>query len=216
MINQDRQYSRLDQLCLGFDQALRAISGAAAVTEREYPAGNQVEAVLTVAERKHAAGLMRVNHAGEVCAQALYNAQGLVSRNPDIQKQMQQSAIEEGDHLAWCKTRLQELESHTSYLNPLWYTGSFVLGMTAGLVGDEWSLGFVAETERQVVKHLENHLRILPVQDAKSIKILEQMHSDESHHRDEAVKAGAAVLPAVIKKLMTFTSKIMVKTAYWI
>lgn len=216
MTIKDRQYSRLDQLCLGFDQALRAIHGAPAATERSYPAANESEPVLSAAERKHAAGLMRVNHAGEVCAQALYHGQGLVSRNPDIQQQMQQSAIEEGDHLNWCDTRLKELDSHTSYLNPVWYAGSFMLGMTAGLIGDRWSLGFVAETEYQVVKHLEKHLQLLPPQDHKSIKILEQMHTDESHHRDEAIKAGALDLPAFIKKIMTFTSKAMVKTAYWV
>jgi ubiquinone biosynthesis monooxygenase Coq7 len=216
MTNPDRQYSRLDQLCLGFDQALRALRSATALTERPYPAAAESDAALTARERKQAASLMRVNHTGEVCAQALYHAQGLFSRNPEIQKQMQHSAIEEGDHLNWCNLRLQELQSHTSYLNPLWYTGSFVMGAVAGIIGDKWSLGFVAETETQVVKHLEKHLELLPAQDAKSIKILEQMHTDESHHRDEAIKAGAAVLPDVIKKLMTLTSKIMVKTAYWI
>ena len=213
---QQRRYSLLDQLCLGFDQALRAISDTTKTTGRPYPAQNETESPMTLAERKHSAGLMRVNHAGEVCAQALYHGQGLASRSPEIKKQMQEAADEEGDHLAWCRTRLFELGSHTSYLNPVWYVGSFVLGLSAGVVGDQWSLGFLAETEQQVVKHLEKHLQILGDQDVKSFKILEQMQRDEAEHRDEAIKAGAAELPQFIKTLMRFASKIMVKTAYWV
>lgn len=216
MKNTGRQYSKLDQLCMSLDQALRSIRGGVVSTERANPAKAEPEPDLSATERKHAAGLMRVNHTGEVCAQALYHGQGLVSRNPDIQYQMQHAAIEEADHLAWCGTRLKELDSHASYLNPVWYAGSFMLGVTAGLIGDKWSLGFVAETEYQVVKHLESHLNLLPTQDTKSIKILEQMRSDEAQHRDEAIKAGAANLPDFIKKIMTLASKIMVKTTYWI
>lgn len=211
-----RHYSLLDQLCLGFDQALRALSDTAKTTDRSYPARNEMDTHMSVDQRKHSAGLMRINHAGEVCAQALYHGQGLVSRSNAIKQKMQQAAIEEGDHLAWCRTRLFELGSHTSYLNPLWYAGSFTIGLTAGLVGDKWSLGFLAETEHQVVKHLEGHLKILSNQDHKSYKILQQMQQDEASHRDEAVKAGAAELPPFIKKLMQFTSKVMVKTAYWL
>jgi len=129
---------------------------------------------------------------------------------------MQQSAIEEGDHLAWCKKRLTELGSHTSYLAPLWYAGSFSIGFTAGMIGDKWSLGFLAETENQVVKHLEKHINVLKTKDAKSLDILEQMQKDEAEHRDEAIKAGANKLPEPVQKLMALTSKVMVKTAYWV
>lgn len=215
MTNNKRHYSTIDQLCLRLDQAVRAISGKAQTTERTYPALEEDEADLTQEQRRHAAGLMRVNHSGEVCAQALYHGQGLVSKNKEIQEQMQQAAIEEGDHLAWCGLRLSELDSHPSYLNPVWYMGSFAIGMMAGLVGDKWSLGFVAETEQQVVKHLDKHLHLLPKQDQRSIKILQQMQIDEAQHHADAVEAGAATLPWGIKKLMGFTSKIMVKLAYW-
>ncbi len=216
MIIFKRRYSKLDQFCLSIDQAVRAVSGKAVTTGRKNPALGEVEADMTHAQQRHTAGLMRINHAGEVCAQALYHGQGMVSRDSGIQQQLQQAAIEEGDHLAWCNERLVELGSHTSYLNAFWYVGSFVIGMTAGLVGDKWSLGFVAETEAQVVKHLENHLHLLPDVDQKSMKILQQMQLDEAEHRDEAIKAGAATLPFVIKKMMGFASKVMVRTAYWI
>lgn len=215
MSNQ-RQYSKLDQLCLSLDQALKSIFGRADTTERPYPAANLNESELTHKQREHSAALMRINHAGEVCAQALYHGQGLVSRREDVREKMQHAAIEEGDHLAWCSKRITELGSHTSYLNPLWYVGSFAIGLTAGLVGDKWSLGFLAETENQVVKHLESHLSLLPEEDKKSYQIVQQMQVDEGQHRDDAVQAGAAELPLVIKKLMGFSSKIMVKTAYWL
>lgn len=211
-----RNYSKVDQLCLGLDQALKAIFGNATTTDRKYPGDTVPEPLLTDAERKQAAALMRINHAGEVCAQALYHGQGLVSRRHDVKEKMQHAAIEEGDHLDWCSRRLMELSSRTSYLNPLWYVGSFSIGLTAGLIGDKWSLGFLAETENQVVKHLETHLDLLPEADEKSMAILQQMQHDEAQHRDDARKAGAAELPFFIKKLMTFTSKIMVKTSYWI
>jgi len=210
-----RRYSALDQLCLGFDQALRAIAGHAETTARPYPAKNEQESELTPEQRKHSAALMRINHAGEVCAQALYHSQGLVSRGHAVKEKMRRAAIEEGDHLQWCSSRLAELSSHTSYLNPFWYAGSFAIGLTAGLIGDKWSLGFLAETEQQVVNHLEQHLTLLPAEDKKSLKILQQMHHDEAEHRDDAVHAGAAVLPRWVKKLMRFSSKLMVKTAYW-
>ncbi len=215
-MNTPRHYSKLDEFCIGVDQALRSIFGKAITTERIYPAASEIEPELTAEQRKHAAALMRINHAGEVCAQALYHGQGCGSRNVEIKQQMQQAAIEEGDHLTWCRQRLMELNSHTSYLNPLWYIGSFAIGMTAGFVGDKWSLGFVAETEKQVVQHLENQLHLLPEKDKKSYKILQQMQADEAQHREEAIKAGAAELPSVIKKLMSLISKIMVKTAYWV
>lgn len=213
-MNKNRHYSMIDELCMGFDQAIRSVFGKAVTTGRENPSTGENEPVLTTTQRQHVAGLMRVNHTGEVCAQALYHAQGLSSRNVEVKARMQKAAIEEGDHLAWCSKRLTELGSHTSYLNPFWYVGSFAIGLTAGLIGDKWNLGFVAETEQQVVQHLESHLKLLPAEDQKSYQVLQQMQMDEAAHRDEAVIAGAAELPEFIKKLMQFTSKLMVKTAY--
>ncbi len=213
---QKRHYTLLDKICLGLDQAVRAVSANAKTSDRVYPGKSEREQDITPEERKEAAALMRINHAGEVCAQALYHGQGLVSRRQEVKQKMQQAAIEEGDHLAWCQRRLTELGSHVSYLNPLWYAGAFVIGLTAGLIGDQWSLGFVAETETQVVKHLDNHLQQLPEKDERSYKILSQMREDEAHHRDDAMHYGAATLPASVKKIMELASKIMVKTAYWI
>jgi len=211
-----RKYSPIDQLCMSVDQALRTIAGVAATTERIYPAENTAEPELSIQERKQSAGLMRVNHAGEVSAQALYHGQSLTTRNAVVREYMQKAAIEEGDHLSWCNKRLDELGSHTSYLNPFWYAGSFAIGVSAGLIGDKWSLGFVAETEKQVVKHLKKHLNLLPENDKKSATILQQMQKDEAEHRDAAIQLGAAILPPVIKTIMRFISKLMVKTAFWV
>ena len=215
-MSEKRRYSLLDKICLGVDQALRAVLANPKTSDRAYPGKCDNVIDLTAEQRKHVAGLMRVNHAGEVCAQALYHGQGLVSGHHDVKQKMQQAAMEEGDHLAWCQTRLTELGSHTSYLNPFWYAGSFVIGLTAGLIGDKWSLGFLAETENQVVKHLEKHLQQLPQSDTASYNILSQMQQDEAHHRDDAMHSGAAELPQWIKKIMEFSSKVMVKTAYWV
>ncbi len=215
-MNSKRCYSKVDQICLGVDQALKALFGQATTTGRAYPAENLKEPELTIEQQKHAASLMRINHAGEVSAQALYHGQGLVSRSSTVRENMRHAAVEEGDHLAWCSRRLTELGSHTSYLNPLWYMGSFAIGVTAGLVGDKWSLGFLAETEDQVVKHLDNQLKLLPSQDEKSYKILEQMQHDEAQHQNVAIEHGAAELPWIIKNMMRCTSKIMVKIAYWV
>lgn len=215
-MSQERNYTLFDHICLGFDQALRAVSGKPKTTGRPYPAKSVPETDMTAQQVRYAAGLMRINHAGEVCAQALYHGQGLVSSRRDVKQKMEHAAIEEGDHLAWCSSRLVELNSHKSYLNPLWYAGSFMIGLTAGVIGDKWSLGFLAETEHQVVKHLEKHLDLLPAADQKSRAILSQMQTDEATHRDDAIQAGAAVLPSFIKKLMAFSSKIMVKTTYWV
>lgn len=211
-----RQYSLIDRLCLTVDQALRALSDTSHTTGAANPAKDIEETKLTEQQRKHSAGLMRVNHAGEICAQALYHGQGLVSKDPQIQEKMRSAAIEEGDHLNWCKTRLNELSSHTSYLKPLWYAGSFCIGMTAGMVGDKWSLGFLAETEHQVIKHLAKHREALPVEDLKSLSILKKMEADETKHKDEAIHLGAKELPWVVKCGMNLVSKIMVRTAYWI
>ena|SRR3990167_4264729 len=215
-MNPTRHYTIFDKLCMGVDQALRALTDNALTSGEPYPARAVEEEAMTDVQRKHSAGLMRINHAGEVCAQALYHGQAAASRACDIQEKMQQAALEEGDHLDWCKKRLDELNSHTSYLNPLWYAGSFCIGMAAGMIGDRWSLGFVVETERQVIKHLSGHMLLLPTQDQRSYKILERMERDEAHHRDEAILAGAHELPAYIKSVMALTSKIMVKTAYYL
>jgi len=212
----NRHYTLLDKLCLGIDQAVRALTGNVKTTGHVYPGHHTDEQMLSDDERKQSAALMRINHAGEICAQALYHGQAIVSRTSEMQEKMQQAAIEEGDHLAWCQRRLDELGSHTSYLNPLWYAGSFCIGMAAGMIGDKWSLGFVAETERQVIKHLAGHLYLLPAHDQASYKIIKQMERDEAKHRDEAILAGANELPDIIKSGMAFTSKIMVKTAYWV
>jgi ubiquinone biosynthesis monooxygenase Coq7 len=212
-----RHYSPLDQLCISLDTALRTVSGGAVATSgRAYPAAHTAETDLTPAERKHSAGLMRVNHAGEVSAQALYQGQALVSRNAHIREHLQQAAVEEGDHLRWCQLRLAELESSASLLNPLWYLGAFVIGLSAGAISDECSLGFVAETELQVGKHLEKHLAALPAQDKKSMQILQQMQQDEAQHQTQALASGAINLPDWVKQMMALTSKIMVKTAYWV
>lgn len=215
-MNVNRHYSLLDHMCLGLDQALRAVFDNARTTSRNYPASDMPDPVLTEEYRKRSIGIMRVNHAGEVCAQALYHGQGIVSRSSVVKEKMDQAAIEEGDHLAWCMLRINELEGHASYLNFLWYLGSFSIGFAAGLVGDKWSLGFLAETEDQVVRHIEKHLMLLPEQDKKSYKILEQMRQDEAVHRDDAMKAGASELPGVVKKMMSLVSTVMVKVAYWV
>ena len=213
-MNEPRQYSKLDALCLKVDQALRTLLCEPVHTHRSYPAENIPEAASL--DAKHSAGIMRINHAGEVCAQALYQGQSLFSNNPEIKAKMQQAAVEEGDHLKWCGQRLIELNSHVSYLNPLWYAGSFSIGAIAGMLGDAWSLGFVAETETQVIKHLESQLQLLPVEDLRSYKILQQMQEDEGKHRQDAIYYGAKELPAPVKTVMNFTAKIMVKTSYWI
>jgi len=215
-MNPHRNYTFLDKLCLGVDQAVRALMGTVKISGSDYPGKNIEDSELNDKQRKHAAALMRINHAGEICAQALYHGQGIVSRSSEVQEKMYLAAIEEGDHLTWCQQRLNELGSHSSYLNPVWYAGSFCIGMVAGMVGDKWSLGFVAETERQVITHLKNHLNTLPPEDKRSYIILQKMEADEAKHRDDAVSLGAKNLPWFIQKGMTLTSKIMVKTAYYI
>ena len=206
--------SPIDRLIIEFDTALRSVVGGANAGRptpgSELDKNNSLSAI----ERKHAAGLMRVNHVGEVCAQALYQSQKLVARNPQIQEMLNHSGQEEMDHLAWCETRLQELGSHTSYLNPLWYAGSFAIGLTAGLAGDKWSLGFVAETEKQVENHLESHLERLPKNDQRSRAIVDQMRIDEIEHGQAAKNAGGAALPEPIQKMMQVMSKVMTSTAY--
>ena len=204
----------IDRFIIEFDTALRSVVGGAHARRPTPGSDIQSTALLDVKEREHAAGLMRVNHVGEVCAQALYQSQKLVARNPEIRQMLDHSAQEEMDHLAWCETRLQELGSHTSYLNPIWYAGSFAIGLAAGLAGDKWSLGFVAETEKQVENHLESHLKKLPVEDDRSRAIVDQMRMDEIEHGQAAISAGGAVLPEPIQKLMQAMSKVMTSTAY--
>ena len=204
----------VDRLIIEFDTALRSIAGGANAGRPTPESHSATKHTLDAAERKHAAGLMRVNHVGEVCAQALYQSQKLVARDPQIREMLEHSAQEEMDHLAWCETRLKELDSHTSYLNPFWYAGSFAIGLLAGLAGDKWSLGFVAETEKQVEAHLENHLEKLPLEDQRSRAIVDQMRIDEREHGQAALHAGGATLPEPIQKIMQTVSKVMTTTAY--
>ena len=204
----------IDRFIIEFDTALRSVVGGAHAQRPTPGSGTQSTPVLDAKEREHAAGLMRINHVGEVCAQALYQSQKLVARSPEIRQMLEHSGQEEMDHLAWCETRLQELGSHTSYLNPIWYAGSFAIGLVAGLAGDKWSLGFVAETEKQVENHLESHLEKLPSEDQRSRAIVNQMRIDEIEHGQAALHAGGVALPEPIQKVMQGISKIMTTAAY--
>ena len=202
-----------DRLIIGFDRALRTLTGLAR-SQRTYPAAALPEAVFTPEERRHAAGLMRVNHTGEVCAQALYSAQAMVARDPDIGGRFASAAREEEEHLAWTQARLAELSDRTSLLNPLWYAGSFAIGTLAGLAGDRVNLGFVVETERQVEEHLTVHLDRLPEHDAKSRAIVEVMRDDEVRHAEMAQDAGATDLPPPVRTLMRVAASVMKAVAY--
>ncbi len=208
-----RAYSRLDRLLIDAQNALGTVLGAVAA-ERPNPAGDEPEVVLDEAERRHAAGLMRVNHVGEVCAQALYVGQAAVARDPATRDALLHAAREETDHLAWCAQRLRELDDRPSLLNPLWYAGSYAIGALAGLRGDGWNLGFVAETERQVEAHLDRHLQRLPVADRRSRAILAVMKDDEARHAANAEAGGARTLPPPIPSLMSAASRLMKAVAY--
>ena len=210
-----RHYTGMDKFIHSFDQALRSLVPGTTSAQRVNPSTDN-ETHLTVSDARHVAGLMRVNHSGEVCAQALYHGQALTAKLPHVRQEMQQAAIEEQDHLAWCEDRLKELDSHTSVLNPIWYGLSYGMGAIAGIAGDKYSLGFVAETERQVSQHLQQHLQQLPEHDERSRKILEQMNEDELHHRDTALQAGGVDLPVPVKITMTAISKLMTKTSYYL
>lgn len=204
----------LDLLLQAVDDGLRAVFAPA-------PLGRTVpdlppEAPLDAAARRHAAGLMRVNHAGEVAAQALYHGQALMARNGATREFLLRAAAEEGDHLAWCEQRLGELGSHRSVLNPFWYAGSFAIGAAAAAISDPLSLGFVTETERQVEGHLEEHLQRLPQDDARSRRIVETMQREEAGHASAAQAAGAVELPLLVRSAMKLTSKLMTRTAYWL
>jgi 3-demethoxyubiquinol 3-hydroxylase len=210
-----RRYTLADRLIAPFDQALRTVFGGNS-SARPYPAEGIAETVTQPGERRHTAALMRVNHSGEVAAQALYQGQAAVATSPTTQAALSTAAREETDHLAWCATRIHELGGRTSLLNPVWYAGSFAIGALAGLAGDRTSLGFVAETERQVVEHLEGHLHRLPQTDARTRAIVLQMREDEERHGHNALDAGGAALPAVARALMKATARIMTRTAYWL
>jgi ubiquinone biosynthesis monooxygenase Coq7 len=201
---------------MGLDQALRTVFGRPRVTERANPAEPYAEVDLGEDERRHIGALIRVDHTGEVCAQALYQGQALTARLPEVRESLERSAQEENDHLAWCEQRLEELGARKSLLNPLWYAGSFTMGALAGLVGDKWSLGFVVETERQVEDHLDAHIAQVPGDDQRTRAILEQMKADEIHHADVAHAAGGAELPTPVKLAMKAVSKVMTRGAYWI
>lgn len=210
-----RKLTAIDHgLCL-FDRALRSLTpGTQTLTRPQPKASHHDVPELSSEERKHAAGLMRVNHAGEVCAQALYQGQALTAKLPHVREEMSHAADEEIDHLAWCEQRLDELGSHTSYLNPLWYGLSFTIGASAGLISDKVSLGFVAATEEQVCKHLEEHLSVLPEHDLESRAVVEQMLIDERKHQHAALDAGGYNFPAPVKAAMSIVAKAMTKTSY--
>jgi ubiquinone biosynthesis monooxygenase Coq7 len=205
----------IDRLIIEFDRTLRTLL-ADAQSVRPHPDATLADTPLEEAEKKQSAALMRVNHTGEVCAQALYNGQSLTARNPETIAALRQASREETEHLAWCDKRIGELGGHKSVFNPFFYSGSFALGAIAGALGDKWNLGFLAETERQVGKHLDEHLARLPAKDSKSRAILEQMRIDEAEHAATAVAHGAAELPKPAKAVMQLVSKVMTRTSYYL
>jgi ubiquinone biosynthesis monooxygenase Coq7 len=210
----ERTYSAIDRIITSIDEALRISTGGAPAPQRPNPAGETAAAELDDEQRRHAAGLMRINHAGEVCAQALYAGQAATARDDATRVAMQSAADDEIDHLSWCEDRLRELDSQPSLLNPLWYAGSFAIGAVAGLAGDDWSLGFVKETENQVEAHLQDHLERLPPGDARSEAILDQMKVDEARHAAMAQAAGARELPETVRRAMALTAGFMKALAY--
>ncbi len=204
----------IDGFIIEFDRALRSMVGATPMRRPVPDVSTMSETELSAEEKKHAAGLMRVNHVGEVCAQALYQSQKLHAKSDDLKNKLEHAAIEEEDHLAWCERRLEELDSRPSLLNPVWYAGSFVLGSIAGLAGDKISLGFVAETEKQVERHLDDHLKELPSNDHRSRAIVAQMRADEIAHGQMAIQEGGVELPSAVQKIMKTMAKVMTVTAY--
>ncbi|MEM7283888.1 MAG: 2-polyprenyl-3-methyl-6-methoxy-1,4-benzoquinone monooxygenase [Pseudomonadota bacterium] len=215
-MNQDNRLSLADRVLVEFDKGLRNLTRETSTTSLPLDAATYNDDSLSEADRLRSAQLMRVNHAGEIAAQALYHAQSITARSGTVKRAMSEAADEEVEHLAWCAQRLDELNSHRSLLDPIWYAGSFAIGALAGMAGDRWSLGFVAETERQVVNHLDKHLQKLPTEDRKSRAILEQMKIDEQKHGESASKAGGEPLPPPLVGLMGVVSKIMTRTARWI
>jgi ubiquinone biosynthesis monooxygenase Coq7 len=208
--------SWVDKCIIGFDKSLRTLVPGATQGERASPADSQPETEHDDATRKHIAGLMRINHTGEVCAQALYQGQALTAKLPDVRAEMEHAAAEERDHLMWCEQRLKHLGAHTSVLNPVFYAASFAMGAVAGKLGDRWSLGFVAATEQQVCAHLSAHLEQIPEDDVKTRAILEQMHIDEARHGHAALAAGGTPFPDSVQRAMTAMSKVMTRTTYHI
>jgi len=211
-----RQLSPLDRVLSGIDAALRTAAAAPARYSRPNPAGDLADAALSEAEKAHAAGLMRVNHAGEIAAQGLYQGHAAVARDAGIEADMRRAADEERDHLGWCEERLRELGQSPSKLSPVWYAGAFAIGAASGMLGDKWSLGFIEETERQVSEHLSGHLQRLPEDDARSRAIVARMREEEEVHGANARDAGAAELPPPVRALMRLTARVMTGTAYWI
>jgi ubiquinone biosynthesis monooxygenase Coq7 len=209
-----RRLTLLDKLISEADSVLKTLTSRGAAADRPSPANGHRDTELSPRQRRHVAGLMRVNHTGEICAQALYQGQALTAKLPDVREEMQQAAREEADHLVWCEERLRELGSHTSVLNPVWYGLSFAMGAVAGAIGDKVSLGFVAATEERVCSHLRDHLKQLPDEDRKSQLILQQMLEDEQRHGDQALQAGGASFPRPVKDAMTSVSKLMTRASY--
>jgi 3-demethoxyubiquinol 3-hydroxylase len=205
----------MDALIFGIDKALRAVAGIASAA-RPSPAAGVADGALDASARRHSAGLMRVNHVGEICAQALYDAQSQFAKSDVMKRQFAQAGHDEADHLAWTAQRLQELGSRPSILNPLWYAGAYALGAAAARLGDAPSLGFVVETERQVEAHLDSHLQSLPLEDEKSRAIVRQMRADEIAHGAAAQSMGAADMPVPVRKAMQAMAKIMTTTAYYL
>jgi len=205
----------LDSLIVGFDRALRTVFGPAR-SARELPGGNFPEVDLTSVEKRHVIGLMRVNHCGEICAQALYQGQAITSRDPSIREALHGAADEETEHLAWTERRIVELGGRKSLFNPLWYAGALSMGVVAGVCGDKWSLGFLIETERQVEAHLVGHLRSLPAADVRSLAIVDQMRLDEIKHAETALALGGAELPSPVKLAMQLAARVMTRTAYYL
>ena len=211
---QERQLDFLDRALAGFGNALRTVAAPAGAGSRPNPAANVAAGELDASEKKHAAGLMRVNHAGEVAAQALYLGHASFAREDRLKAQLQQAANEEFDHLAWCEQRLRELDAAPSKLGPLWYGGAFAIGAASSLAGDKWGLGFIAATEQQVCEHLDSHLELLPPGDAKSRTIVATMRDEEAAHGATATSAGGAELPSVAKQAMRLLARVMTTTAY--
>ena len=213
-----RKFSVVDRVLMECDAIRHTLWVPVMTATRAYPVAPEdyPAPTLSRSEQRHAAGCMRVNHVGEVCAQALYQGQAITTRSPALRKKLAHAAAEERDHLAWCYRRLMELHSHTSPLNVAWYSGALLLGMVAGSVGDRWSLAFLAETEQQVVSHLEHHLSHLPQHDVISRRLVTQMRAEEAEHRDMAYAAGAAHLPWYIKKIMACSARFMTRLAYYI
>ncbi|WP_295390155.1 2-polyprenyl-3-methyl-6-methoxy-1,4-benzoquinone monooxygenase [uncultured Thiodictyon sp.] len=212
----NRHYTPVDRLLQNVDTALRTLFGHPLGTHRPYPAEALDEVALDEQERRHVAALMRINHTGEVCAQALYQGQALTAQLPETRQRMERSAREENDHLVWCMNRIDELQGRGSLLNPLFFAGSFAIGAAAGWAGDRWSLGFVVETERQVEEHLTDHLDRVPERDERTRAILEQMKVDEVHHAQVAKAAGATPLPAPLRSAMRLASQVMTRSVYWL